>query len=68
LAGADDRAQYAFETLTFVPLDRRLILAADLSKGDRDWLNAYHQTTRTKLLPRLSTEAAVWLTQATAPL
>jgi Xaa-Pro aminopeptidase len=68
LAGADDRVQYAFETLTFVPLDRRLILAEELSKGDRDWLNAYHETTRAKLLPRLSPEAAAWLTQATAPL
>ena len=68
LAGADDRTQYAFETLTFVPLDRRLILAEELSKGDRDWLNAYHETTRAKLLPRLSPKAAAWLTQATAPL
>ncbi|EEW24718.1 aminopeptidase P family protein [Rhodobacter ferrooxidans] len=68
LPGGDDRAQFSFETLTFVPLDRRLILPDLLSPGERTWLNAYHAETAAKLAPRLSAAAQRWLTQATAPL
>lgn len=63
---ADDRDQLCFETLTFVPLDRRLIDAAMLAPGERDWLNAYHAEVATKLSSRLSAEASDWLIQATA--
>ena len=68
LAGADARSHLAFETLTFVPLDRRLIVTALLSPGERDWLNAYHAETLGKLGPRLSGPALNWLNTATAPL
>ena len=68
LAGADARTHLAFETLTFVPLDRRLILVELLSPGERDWLDAYHALTRAKLTPRLSADALTWLNAATAPL
>ncbi|MCA3537982.1 MAG: aminopeptidase P family protein, partial [Rhodobacter sp.] len=54
LPGGDDRRQYCFETLTFVPIDRRLIDVAMLSPGERTWLNAYHAETLAKLSPRLS--------------
>ncbi len=64
----DNRVQFAFETLTFAPFDRRLILADALSAGDRDWLNAYHAEVRAKLAPRLSAPAARWLISATAPI
>jgi len=68
LPGADDRVQYAFETLTFVPLDRRLIVAALLGPGERDWLNAYHADVLAKLSSRLSPTALVWCQAACAPL
>jgi len=68
LPGGDDRRQYCFETLTFAPIDRRLIVTAALSPGERDWLNAYHAETLAKLSPRLSAGARAWLEQATAPL
>jgi Xaa-Pro aminopeptidase len=68
LAGGDDRRQYCFETLTFAPIDRRLIVTAALSPGERDWLNAYHAETLAKLSPRLSAAARAWLEQAAAPL
>ena len=32
----------SFETLTFAPIDRRLIDTALLTAAERDWLNAYH--------------------------
>jgi Xaa-Pro aminopeptidase len=64
----DLRAQLAFETLTFVPFDRRLILADDLSPAERRWLDAYHAEVREKLADRVSAVARDWLFAATAPL
>ena len=68
LPGGDDRAQYRFETLTFVPIDRRLILADRLSPGEREWLDSYHRTVFSQLESRLSPAARIWLVLATAPL
>ena len=68
LPGGDKRDQLGFETLTFVPFDRRLILSAELSKADRDWLNAYHSASFDKLAPRLSAAARDWAEHACAPI
>ncbi|WP_103333287.1 aminopeptidase P family protein [Pseudotabrizicola formosa] len=64
----DKRAQYSFETLTFVPLDRRLIVTAMLSPEDRLWLDAYHAQVLHKIGPRVSGAVRDWLTAACAPL
>ena len=63
----DNRAQHCFDTLTWVPFDRRLILAFRLSPAERDWLNTYHATTRSLLETRVSGPARDWLFAATAP-
>lgn len=63
----DDRDQLCFQTLTFVPLDRRLVDVTLLSMGERDWLNAYHAEVRHKLENRVSEVARNWLMAATAP-
>jgi Xaa-Pro aminopeptidase len=68
LPGGDDRRHFDFETLTFVPLDRRLIRTDDLSPGEKKWLNAYHRETQDRIAPRLSPLARAWLTAACAPL
>ncbi len=68
LSGADDRQHYAFETLTYVPLDRRLIDTTMLSPGERDWLNAYHADVMAKLSSRLSSAALDWCKSACARL
>ena len=68
LPGGDPRDQLDFETLTFVPFDRRLILTDRLAPGERAWLNAYHQQVHDKIAPRLGGPARAWLTLATAPL
>lgn len=68
LAGADDRAMHAFDTLTWVPIDRRLILRDMLSPGEIAWIDTYHAACRDKIGPRLSEAAAIWLRLATAPL
>ncbi len=65
-AGADDRDMLSFETLTWVPIDRRLIDTALLSPEEVDWINAYHAEIRSKLT--VSGDLAVWLEQATAAL
>jgi Xaa-Pro aminopeptidase len=68
LAGADDRPMHSFETLTWVPIDRRLIDTNLLSAEEISWLNSYHADCRDKIVPRLSKDAAIWLRQATEPL
>ncbi|MFZ1467483.1 MAG: aminopeptidase P family protein [Paracoccaceae bacterium] len=68
LTMGDNRAQLAFETLTFVPFDRRLILPELLSAAELDWLNAYHAQVLALIAPRLAPPAADWLGQACQPL
>jgi Xaa-Pro aminopeptidase len=65
---ADVRAQLCFETITFVPFDRRLIDLSMLAPAERAWLNAYHAEVLDKLGARLSVTARGWLTAACAPL
>jgi Xaa-Pro aminopeptidase len=62
----DNRAQLSFETLTWVPFDRRLILADRLSPGEREWLNTYHGAVLEKLATRVSAPTLKWLTRACA--
>ncbi|SIN86163.1 aminopeptidase P family protein [Vannielia litorea] len=68
LAGADDREMLSFETLTWVPIDRHLILPGMLSPGERDWLDSYHAEVWARVGPRVRGEVRDWLRQATAPL
>jgi Xaa-Pro aminopeptidase len=62
----DHRAQLAFETLTFVPFDRRLVRVEVLSPAERAWLNGYHAQVLEKLAPRLSPAALDWAKAACA--
>ncbi|NPD17551.1 aminopeptidase P family protein [Xinfangfangia sp. D13-10-4-6] len=64
----DKRDQLSFETLTWVPFDRRLIVTAQLSADERAWLNAYHAKVLALIGPRLSPEAAAWAEAACAPI
>jgi Xaa-Pro aminopeptidase len=66
--GDAHRKMLDFETLTYVPLDRRLIRTDLLSAAERDWLNRYHGKCRAKLTGHLSPRAEKWLVQATAAL
>lgn len=62
-----DREVMAFETLTLVPIDRRLVLPAMLSPDERAWLNAYHARVAEVIAPELSPADRAWLMAATAP-
>lgn len=66
--GGDGATHLDFETLTYVPIDRRLIVAQMLSEGERAWLDSYHAACRDKIGPLLSGTALVWLDHATQPL
>jgi Xaa-Pro aminopeptidase len=69
LPSADpERSMLEWRTLTFAPIDRRLIVLALLSDAERDWLNAYHAEVREKIGPRVGSETKIWLDAATARL
>ena len=57
-----------FETLTWVPFDRRLIVAEMLSEAERDWIDGYHAQVKAKIGPRVDGAARDWLGRACAPL
>jgi Xaa-Pro aminopeptidase len=59
-----DRAMLAFETLTFAPIDRRLIDMHMLTRGELQWLDAYHAQVLKKLLPLVDKVTKTWLKQA----
>lgn len=68
IEGGDTREMLSFETLTLVPLDRRLIDTSRLSTAEQDWIDAYHSATLRLLKADLDDETLTWLTQACAPL
>jgi len=63
--GGDDRDQLSFRTLTYVPLDLRLIDASALAPGERAWLNAYHTEVNRLISPRVSDSTKFWLEAVT---
>ncbi|PTX54040.1 Xaa-Pro aminopeptidase [Litoreibacter ponti] len=62
----DRRDQLSFETLTWVPFERRLILRDMLAPHEIEWINGYHAEIWEKL--ELSGAARDWLDAACAPL
>ena len=59
---------YAFQDLTLVPYDVRLIDQSLLSSTEKEILNRYHEKVFTTLAPLLSEEEAIWLKQKTLSL
>ena len=57
-----------FETLTFAPIDLRLVEPALLSFEEIAWLNGYHAQVRDKIGKQLDPQDGTWLEQATAPI
>jgi Xaa-Pro aminopeptidase len=57
-----------FETLTWVPIDTRLVVPALLTERERDWLNAYHAQVVEKIGPQVDGAVADWLVKACAPI
>ncbi|WP_315838074.1 aminopeptidase P family protein [Bradyrhizobium prioriisuperbiae] len=63
-----EKPMNGFETLTFAPIDRRLIETAMLSKDEIQWIDAYHMRVRATLRGKLDDATRLWLEAATAPL
>ncbi len=63
-----EKTLLGFETLTFAPIERRLIETAMLSPDERDWADAYHARVLEIVGPRLDGEALAWLKEQCAPL
>ena len=57
-----------FETLTLVPIDRRLIDAQALSQAERTWIDAYHARVADEIGPLLAGRDRDWLMDAARPL
>jgi Xaa-Pro aminopeptidase len=66
LDGGDaHRAMLNWRTLTFAPIDRRLINLDLLDASSRAWIDAYHAETFDKIGPRVGPDALEWLRAAT---
>jgi Xaa-Pro aminopeptidase len=57
-----------FETLTFAPIDLRLVEPKLMSSEEIAWLNAYHAEVDAKIGPQLDAADRKWLAQAAAAL
>ena len=54
-----------FETITYCPIDTRLIEPSLLDQVETDWLNAYHSQVFAELKDRVDGAALAWLTERT---
>ncbi|ANT61145.1 X-Pro aminopeptidase [Salipiger sp. CCB-MM3] len=68
LPGQSVASMLRFETLTWVPIDRRLIETGLLTAAERDWLNAYHTEVFERIAPLVTGAVRDWLEAACAPL
>jgi Xaa-Pro aminopeptidase len=67
ISGAEQQ-MLGFETLTFAPIERTLILPSLLTEQERAWLNSYHAEVLRILGPQLSGDEYKWLEAKCAPL
>jgi Xaa-Pro aminopeptidase len=63
-----EKEMLGFETLTFAPIDRRLVDAEMLDPEELVWLNCYHAHVLAKIGPTLSGADLDWLQRACAPI
>ena len=63
-----EKETLGFETLTFAPIERRLVDVSMLSDSELQWLNDYHAEVLAKIGPQLEGEDKAWLERQCAPL
>jgi Xaa-Pro aminopeptidase len=57
-----------FETLSLVPIDRRLIVQSMLTAEEASWIEIYHAKVAAALFPLVDADTRRWLDMATRPL
>lgn len=62
------REMLGFETISFAPIDLRLVEPRLMTREEVAWLDAYHARVRRKLLTRVSEKERAWLKKATRPI
>ncbi|MBV2361302.1 aminopeptidase P family protein [Thalassococcus sp. CAU 1522] len=68
LPGQTVSEMYRFETLTWVPIDTRLVVPALLTQAERDWLNDYHAAVLDRVGPLVDDPERDWLSLACRPI
>ncbi len=63
-----EREMFGFETLTFAPIDTRLVEPSLMTATEIAWLDDYHAKVREKLSPALDGAVLAWLERATRPI
>ena len=63
-----EKEMLGFETLTFAPIDRRLVDAEMLEPEELVWLNCYHAHVLARIGPSLKGDDLAWLQHACAPI
>jgi len=63
-----EQAMLGFETLTFVPIERALIVAEMLSPAERAWLDSYHARVLAVLASQMDDAERAWLATKCAPI
>ena len=64
----NDQTFLGFETITFVPLQKKLMKLEDMSAQEIAWVDSYHQEVWEKLHDKVSAEAQEWLRSSTEAL
>ena len=63
-----EKPMLGFETLTFAPIERRLIVKDMLSAKEIAWVDGYHRDVVAKIGSQLVSDERTWLEAACAPL
>jgi Xaa-Pro aminopeptidase len=66
LKNFSDRDMLEFETISFAPFDRKLIIKDILTKGEIDWINQYNKSILAKVI--VSKKCLPWLRKETQPI
>lgn len=65
---ASQKVMLHFNTVSFAPIDRNLIVADMLFDKELEWLNDYHAKVFDNLSPHMDEDEVEWLEKATAPI
>jgi len=61
-------SKLCFETISWAPIDKDLILLNILNNSEKKWINTYHQKVYNNLAKYLTNKESIWLKQVTGPI